>query len=612
VLQSMRSAAKYVWILLIVFFVGGFLLVESSGLLGTAPLTTGTTVAVVNGEDITYQAWQQATQALAQQEEARLGRGLSLDELQRVENEAFEQLVNEMLISQELERRGIQVTDEELRAAAQFPPPQLAQSPELQTDGRFDPAKYQRFLTSPAAREQGLLYQLELYYRREIPRQKLFSRLSVDAFLTDAQLWRIWQDQRDSAQVTFVSFPADSVADSLVTVEDREMRAFFDRHRDQFTRPGRAVVSVVKIPRAVTAADSAAARERTLALRAEITGGGDFAEVARRVSADSVSGAQGGELGRGTLEQMGFVEPFTEAARALPTGQVSEPVLTPFGYHLIRVDERQGDTLALRHILVRIEQSDSTAARTDRLADSLARMAANTDLPTRLDSAAATLGLRVTRGEVLEGNILMLNDEFVPDVAGWAFSGAQPGETSDIFTADDGYYLARLDSLTVGGEQPFEAVREDIRRLLAREKKVATLIPRAQTLATAAAASTLEAAATAQGLRAQQTELFTRASGAPGLGTADKAVGAAFALPVGAVSAPIATQDAAVVLRVDRRVEADSVAWAAQKQAQRQQLTPVLREQRVRQFMASLRASAEVEDRRAEVRAAGRRVDAQQ
>ena len=60
-----------------------------------------------------------------------------------------------------------------------------------------------------------------------------------------------------------------------------------------------------------------------------------------------------------------FVPAFEETAYVLAPGQLSEPVLTQFGYHVIRVDARQGDTLALRHILVPVGQSDSSAARTD-------------------------------------------------------------------------------------------------------------------------------------------------------------------------------------------------------------------------------------------------------
>lgn len=611
-LQSMRSSAKYIFWFIAITFIGGFLLVDTSGLLGRAPVSSGTTVATVNGEDITVAEWQAAIESLVRQEEARAGRALSLDERQRVENEAFEQLVNDVLVAQELERRGIRVTDEEIRqAAATSPPPEFQQAPDLQTEGRFDPAKYQRFLASPAARQQGILLALEQYYRREIPRLKLFDRIASDVYLTDARLWRIYQDQNDSAQVSYVAFSADSLADSVVTVADDEIREYFDAHREEFRRQGRAVVSLVSIPRVVTAADTAASRARAAQLREEIVGGASFEDVARRESADSASAAEGGSLGRGTLEELTFVEPFEQAAAGLAAGEVSQPVQTQFGFHLIRVDARQGDTLTLRHILVPIAQSDSSAARTDRLADQLAEAAANSDRPAAFDSAARALGLPVRREAVTEGDVLISQDRYVPDVAAWAFGGAQPGESSDLITGDDGYYVARLDSLALGGEQSIEGVRADIRAILAREKKVERLTPVATQFAQQAAAGTLESAAQTRGYVVSQTPSFARVGGAPGLGVANRAIGAAFGLPVGAVSDAVPTLESVVVMRVDRRVGADSAAWAAQKEVQRAQLSQQLRQQRVQQFLTALRRDAEVDDRRAEVRAAGRAVEDQ-
>lgn len=609
-LQSMRSSAKYIFWFIAITFIGGFLLVDTSGLLGRAPVSTGTTVATVDGEDITYAEWQAAIQNLVRQEEARAGRALSLDERQRIENEAFEQLVNDVLIAQELERRGIRVTDEEIQQAAlTSPPPEFQQAPDLQTEGRFDPAKYQRFLASPAARQQGVLLALEQYYRREIPRLKLFDRIASDVYLTDARLWRIYQDQNDSAQVSYVAFSADSLADSVVTVSDAEIRTYFDAHGDDFRRQGRAVVSLVSVPRVVTAADTVASRARAAQLRQEILAGASFEDVARRESADSASAVDGGSLGSGTLQDLTFVEPFEQAAAGLAAGEVSEPVQTQFGFHLIRVDERKGDTLSLRHILVPIAQSDSSAARTDRLADQLAEAAANSDRPAAFDSAARELGLPVRREAVVEGDVLISNDRYVPDVAAWAFSGAQPGESSDLVTGDDGYYVARLDSLTLGGAQTIDAVRDDIRGILARQKKVERLLPVATQLAQQAASSSLESAASARGYVVNQTPSFARVGGAPGLGVANQAIGAAFGLPTGAVSAAIPTLESAVVMRVDRRVEADSTAWAAQREIQRAQLSQQLRQQRVQQFLTALRRGADVDDRRAEVRAAGRAVE---
>src|SRR6202521_595669 len=372
----MRASAKYIWIIIVVLFVGGFLLAQTSGLLGRAPVTSTTAAATVNGEDILATSWYQATQNLEQDETQRSNQSISLDERKRLMDQAYDQLVTDALLRQEYRRRGITVSDDKILQAARYsPPPQLMQAPDLQTDGQFDPAKYQRFLASPLAKQNGLLFQLEQYYRTEIPKEKLFDQIASHVYISDEQLWWRFQDTHDSAQVSFVALDPERISDSAVRVSDDEVRAYYDTHKKQFERPGTAKVSIIIIPRAVSPADSAAVRAHALALRAKILGGEKFEDVARAESADSVSAAKGGALGSGPKGR--FVAPFEAAASALTQGEISQPVLTQFGYHLIKLDSRKGDTLTVHHILLRIGQSDSAASRTDRYDTSLARNGAS-------------------------------------------------------------------------------------------------------------------------------------------------------------------------------------------------------------------------------------------
>ena len=362
----MRASAKYIWIIIVVLFVGGFLLAQTSGLLGRAPVTTTTAVAKVNGEDILATNWYQATQNLEQEATQRSNQSISLDERQRLQDQAFDQLVTDALLRQEYRRRGITVTDDEILQAARFsPPPQLMQSPDLQTEGQFDPAKYQRFLQSPLARQEGLLLQLEQYYRSEIPKEKLFDQIATDVYVSDEELWRRWQDSHDSAQVSFVAFGPERISDSAVRVSDDEIRAYYDTHKKLFERPGRAKVSIIIIPRAVTAADSAAVRARAVALRSRILAGEKFEDVARAESADSVSAANGGSLGRGPR---GDSSPHLKRRRTRSRPARSHSRCSRSSAITSSAWTRKGDTLALRHILLRIQQSDSAAARTDRRA----------------------------------------------------------------------------------------------------------------------------------------------------------------------------------------------------------------------------------------------------
>ena len=606
-LQAMRASAKYIWIFIVILFVGGFLLAQTSGLLGRTQVTTTTAVAKVNGEEILASTWYQATQNLEQEETQRGNQGITLDERQRLQDQAFDQLVTDALLRQEYRRRGITVTDDEILQAARYsPPPQLMQSPELQTEGQFDPAKYQRFLQSPMARQGGLLLQLEQYYRNEIPKQKLFDQIANDVYVSDELMWRRWQDSHDSAQVSFVAFLPDRISDSAVRVSDDEIRAYYDTHKTLFERPGRANVSVIIIPRAVTAADSAATRARAVALRSRIIGGEKFEDVARAESADSVSAANGGSLGRGAKGR--FVAPFETAAYALKPGEISQPVLTQFGYHIIKVDERKGDTLALRHILVRIQQSDSVAARTDRRADSLAHIAASTDQPAKFDSAARVLHIPALRAVVVEGNPLTINGQFIPSVGPWAFQGSKPGETSELFDADEGYYLARLDSLKPGGTLPLDQAKNDIRIFLISQKKIDMLVPQAGNFAKVAAASSLESAAKLMNIEVVKTKPFTRVTGVPELSDFPEAVGAGYSLPLNMVSEPIRAMHGVVVERVDNRIPSSRAAFDAQKDVLRQQALQQLRQQRVREFLANLRVAAKIDDKRKQIEASTRRV----
>src|SRR5690242_21048341 len=120
----MRSSAKYIWWFVVLTFVVVFVFAETSGLTGRGALTRGTTVASVNGTDINYDTWLRAREQRIQQAQAQSPQPLTLDQEHRIEDATFDDLVNEILLRQEYERRGITVTDEQIRQAALEQPPQ--------------------------------------------------------------------------------------------------------------------------------------------------------------------------------------------------------------------------------------------------------------------------------------------------------------------------------------------------------------------------------------------------------------------------------------------------------------------------------------------------------
>jgi peptidyl-prolyl cis-trans isomerase D len=606
-LQSMRSSAKYIWIFVTVAFIGGFLLYESSGLFGSAPITSTTPIATVNGQDILVTTWQALAAQLEQQRTASTGESVSLDERQAIQDQAYDQLVSDALLSQEMRRRGITVSVDELTNAAKYsPPPQLMQDPELQTNGQFDLEKYQRFLASPTAKQSGLLLQLENYYRDAIPKQKLYQQITSGLWISDATLWMNYRDAHDSAAISYAAFVPSEADVAATPVSDAEIRSYYDAHKKDMSRVGHARVTFTEIPRTITAADSAAVRNHAIALRDSIVSGAlKFEDAAKAESVDSASAVRGGDLGKGVKGR--FVPAFETAAAALKPGEISPPVLTQFGYHLIRLDSRSGDTLALHHILLHIAQSDSDADRTDRRADTLAKMAASAETPDKFDAAVKALGLKTHTADVTEGQPLVYDGQQIPSVSAWAFGGAKVGESSDLYDDDAGYYLARLDTLTPGGTPSLDAAKRDIKLLLARKKAVQKEVDPARKFAIAASASSLAQAGKLLNTQVVQTDAFTRVSGIPEAPNASRIVGAAFALPVGTVSEPIVTDNAVFVIEVNRRVDADRKTFDAAKDQLRGQYLNSMQQARIQEFVANLKSAAKITDRRKEVEASMRR-----
>lgn len=126
-----------------------------------------------------------------------------------------------------------------------------------------------------------------------------------------------------------------------IDITDDEVEAFYRQNLDSFQRPGEVRARHILLQLAPDAPQSEedAVLARIDGLQAQLASGTDFAELAKTAS-EGPSGASGGDLGFFGPGRM--VPPFEKAAFALQPGQVSGPVRTRFGYHLIKVEERRG------------------------------------------------------------------------------------------------------------------------------------------------------------------------------------------------------------------------------------------------------------------------------
>jgi len=593
-LRTMRSNAKWVFYILAIAFIAWLAIGQVSEILGTS----GNVVLKVNGKEYPVAEYQQRLQLASEQYRQQVGSAPSTrEEDQQLQEQVINQMISEALLAQEYKRLGIRVSDAEIiEAARTSPPPEVMRDPQFQTDSQFDIRKWQQFLATQTDRQ--LLAQIEGLYRDQIPRIKLMQYLTTDIYVSDAKLWRIYKDQHDSVRVAVLAVWPYAMPEST-KISDAELRAYVDKHKDEFKRPAVAFVRFVALSRAPNAADSAAARARVTRVRTELTRGTKFEDVAKRESSDSVSGQNGGDLGWIKRSGAGFDSAFMAGLRGLKPGQVSAPVATQFGYHLIRVDQVKGDSMKVRHILIPVALQGEHLDQVEARADTLERTASERTDPAALDSAAKKLGLRVSPTyTVIQGDRFNLGRYVIPDVSVWAFE-APAGETSPIIEATPAYYVFRVDSVSPEGVPPLNEIRERVENDLRFERQKGIAQHRADSLATALkAVPSLATAASARGLQVQQFGPFTRMRPPGYVAREPLVVGTAFGLGVGERSGVIKGEGGYFVIESLGRKLADSTAWFAQRTAQREQLRQAALQARMQQYMEGLRAKAKIVDRR--------------
>jgi peptidyl-prolyl cis-trans isomerase D len=595
-MEFIRSkAGKFIIFPTVVFF----LLFMVWGIVAETGQTAPTELGRVNGEPITILAYQNAIEQLTQQAQEAGGGKITPEQQREIRERAWNQLVNDAIMRQEMERRGIGVSNDEIVFAAKnLPHPQLAQQEIFQTNGQFDISKYQAFVAGPQATDEWLAT-LEGYYRNLLPRIKLERQLAAGSRVTDAELWRAFQDQNERATVEYVALDLARLAPGQVNVTDAEVRAYYESRPEAFERPRTARLTVAYIPKTVTDADRQAALQRAQQIRQELAGGADFAEVARRESQDPGSAAQGGDLGTFGRGQM--VGAFDSAAFSLPVNEISQPVQTQFGLHLIQVQERTGDQVKARHILLPVGKSEAELAKLDARADSLSDRAERSGM----DVAARAVGAAIRRGVSI--------NESLPAIPGvgpaqealdWAATAEQTAEggkrpISDVFENENALYLVELESYAPKGRMTLAEATPQIRRdLVVQKKREQARAAGQKMVAEVRAGRTLQQVAAARGLTVANVGPFARVEPNPALGQANAAIGAAFGVPIGQVSNVVETQTGLFIIRPLQRTPADRKAWEAQKTQQRAGATYQMQQSTLQRWMESARRKAEIVDNR--------------
>jgi len=603
-MRQMRDNTKWIMLTTAIAFVGLMIFQWGMDITGQGGMTIGE-IGRVNGTPVMYDNFNQTYRRLFDQVQNSQEDPVTTQQIKDIEDAAWDEVVDQVLIGQELERRGILVTDDEILSAARFnPPPEFQSSPSFQTDGIFDIQKYQAYLSSPTI-DQLFLFQLESYYREVIPRGKLLRQVSSDIYLTEASLWNEFRDRNEAISVDYVAFnPAQRIPDSEVNVTTEEIRDYYNTNPEEFRFPAQATVRTVLIDKTPTASDTLAAEQQAMDLRQQLLDGEPFEEVINR--SDLLGGS--GELGWFSRDQM--IPDFSEAAFSAEIGEITNPVQTSFGFHVIEVQNQSGDSIQARHVLVPIQRTDDSELELLILADSLEELGENEGF----NKATETLGL--------SAGTSVLNPEFsfiagageVGEASEWVFEEeVAEGDVSPLFETREAFYMLELLELQEAGVVGLEDATPSIEQTLANAKKIEAGKDQAsEVLLQLREDTTLEEVALEMDLEIQQAGPYTRADFAEGLGRLNAATGAGFGLNLGEFSDVIEANNNVFILQLLDHTPADSLVFASESRDLRSQLTEIAQQTRLQEWIESLRSVARITDRRAEVLNADPDASAQQ
>lgn len=597
-MQQLRESTKVIMVIVAIAFVGLMVFEWGMDLSGrSSQQGGGTSLGSVDGADISVEDYQRQYQILYEQAQSQSPDGLTREQLEQIEQQAWDDVVNLTLLRHEARERGIRVTDSELVEYIKYnPPSDIVSMPAFQTGGQFDIAKYQAALADPTLQQTWIEYETQL--RGTLPIQKLQEQVVAGTVVTDAEARAIYRERNERARIDFLFLDPEVLAPGAAAdVSDAEIRQYYDSHKDEYRRGESARIRYVRFEPPVTAADSAAARNRADSLAAAARAAdADFAALAQRSSDDPVSAANGGDIG--WLRPDALDPAIRAAVGSLSVGQISDPVLSPFGWHVVRLEAATETQVQLRQILVAVAAGAEGRDASRQAAQDFARAASAA--PGAFADEATRRGLEVQEPQVFEKGLVVPGLGSAAELTDFVFAN-QKGAVSGALSREGSYYVVQVEDRYPEGFVAVEQVAGEIRTELGRLKQLERTRAIAPQVAAAIREAGLEGAAGRFGLRMDTTDWFTRINNIPGIGSGSPVAGAAFGLAQGQTAGPVETTRGLYFIRLIDHQPADEEAFQREKEILRQELRSQKMRERFNAWFEARRAAAEVEDRRAQL-----------
>ncbi len=483
-MTSMRERMHVVlWGLLFMFLLS----MTIGGLVGGADIidqligkvNPSTTIAQINGQNISPDYFNQIVNREIDNARAN-GQKINDFQLQRARNTAWDNLLQDVLVSQEVDRLGIIASDQEVIFHLENNPPQfLQQNPNFQTEGVFDSDKYKNALANPQGNEWA---PIESFMKSTfIPNYKLQQILDESIVITDEDIRQEYIKNNllytiDGLHITSAKVPNESSEPSY-----DDVKAKYEATKSEYKHSELRNISFVSWKKASSKNDSMVTKKLAQDLYNRAKSGEDFGSLADDYSVDPGNqGSKGGDLGWFSRGRM--VKPFEDAAFDGKKGQILEPIESRHGYHIIFIRDKKTENgkeqVLASHILLKIEISPTTLEKIKREAILFSYDAQDNGFSTAVSSHKLNSN---SHDKLQESSFSIQGIGGLRSAVRFAFDG-KIGDVSDIMENDQYFAVFTINNIIKPGIKPFKDVEEELTNLLKKEKVMTLTLEKAQKL----------------------------------------------------------------------------------------------------------------------------------
>ena len=424
-------------------------------------------IAQINGQDVSPDYF---NNLVNQQIDQARSSGQQVNDImyERARSAAWDNLLQQILVSSEIERLGLEATDEEVLYHLRENPPQFLRSnPTFQTDGAFDPEKYLAALASPQADEW---VPIENYMRStHIPNYKLTQYLNQNIIVTEDDVRSEFIKKNTKYTIDAIHVTHDKAPKDKIEPSEQELIDEYNSNKSDFEHGDLRNLSFVTWKKIPSPQDSASNSYLAEDILDKLKAGEKFADLANEYTQDPSGQGKGGDLGWFGKGQM--VKPFEDAAFAADKDDIVGPIESRFGSHIINVRDKKTEDgkeqILASHILLKTEVSPTTLSDLRRKATLFAYDAQDSGFTVVANSNALTIQSQndLNRSASRLRGVGSLR-------SGVRFGFNNPvNSISDVLENDQYYAVFHVDSTIKSGHTAFATVRSRLENKVKREKQ---------------------------------------------------------------------------------------------------------------------------------------------